>query len=365
MNHNGALLDEFFREYAHAGEPLVLATVVHTIGSTYRKAGAQMLIAADGRSAGLLSGGCLEADLLERARSVLDAGRALVVDYDSRSSDDILWGMGLGCEGAMRILLSRLDRESGYEPYAFQVRCRERDQHGSIALVIESQDAAYPLGGAYRSDAPADLPAPLRAALAKNVVSDPTAHPAVSTIAIEGAKALVMPVVLPLRLLVLGAGPDAVPLVEIAGLMGWNITVRDHRPAYAVRERFPRARSVYLAPAVSLAEELQRTAYDAAIVMSHHLPSDEAYLAALADSDIRYIGLLGPAPRRARLMHEIGAKAQALDKRLYGPVGLDIGATTPESIALAIVSEIQAVKSGRSGASFSRKERIADTEWDS
>ena len=70
MNHNGALLDEFFREYAHAGEPLVLATVVHTIGSTYRKAGAQMLIAADGRSAGLLSGGCLEADLLERARSV-------------------------------------------------------------------------------------------------------------------------------------------------------------------------------------------------------------------------------------------------------------------------------------------------------
>ena len=285
MNHNGALLDEFFREYAHAGEPLVLATVVHTIGSTYRKAGAQMLIAADGRSAGLLSGGCLEADLLERARSVLDAGRALVVDYDSRSSDDILWGMGLGCEGAMRILLSRLDRESGYEPYAFQVRCRERDQHGSIALVIESQDAAYPLGGAYRSDAPADLPAPLHAALAKNVVPDPTAHPAVSTIAIEGAKALVMPVVLPLRLLVLGAGPDAVPLVEIAGLMGWNITVRDHRPAYAVRERFPRARSVNLAPAVSLAEELQRTAYDAAIVMSHHLDSDLHYLRALCGSN--------------------------------------------------------------------------------
>lgn len=357
MNHNGALLDEFFREYANRGEPLVLATVVHTIGSTYRKAGAQMLIAGDGRSAGLLSGGCLEADLLERGRSVLDAGRAVVVDYDSRSSDDILWGMGLGCEGAMRILLSRLDREAGYEPYAFQVRCRERDQHGSIALVIESEDAAYPLGRAYRSDALADLadlPAPLRAALSEGVVPGPTAHPTVSTIVIEGARALVMPVVLPLRVLVLGAGPDAAPLVEIAGLMGWNITVRDHRPAYAVRERFPRARHVNLAPAASLAEELQRTRYDAAIVMSHHLPSDQAYLAALADNDIAYVGLLGPAPRRARLMHEIGAKARALDRRLYGPVGLDIGAATPEGIALAIVSEIQAVKSGRSGGSFSR-----------
>lgn len=354
MNHNGTLLDEFFREYAHRGEPLVLATVIHTIGSTYRKAGAQMLIAAEGHSAGLLSGGCLEADLSERARSVLDAGRAVVVDYDSRSSDDILWGMGLGCEGAMRILLSRLDRESGYEPYAFQVRCRERDQHGSIALVIESQDPEYPLGRAYRSDAPAEQPALLRAALAKTVAPNRTARPTVSTIAIERAKALVMPVVLPLRLLVLGAGPDAAPLAEIAGLMGWNITVRDHRPAYAVRERFPRARHVHLAPAASLTEELQRTPYDAAIVMSHHLPSDQAYLAALADSDIPYIGLLGPAPRRARLMHEIGAKGQALNDRLYGPVGLDIGATTPEGIALAIVSEIQAVKSGRKGASFSR-----------
>jgi xanthine/CO dehydrogenase XdhC/CoxF family maturation factor len=354
MNHNGALLDEFFREHAENDEPLVLATVVHTIGSTYRKAGAQMLIAADGRSAGLLSGGCLEADLLQRARSVLDAGRALVVDYDSRSSDDMLWGMGLGCEGAMRILLSRLDRDSGYEPYAFQVRCREHDQQGRVALVIDSQNAAQPLGRAYRSDAPADLPPPLRAALAENVVPGPTSDRAVSTIAIDGATVLVAPVLLPLRLLVLGAGPDAIPLVEIAGLMGWNITVRDHRPAYAGRERFPRARHVTSAPAASLAEQLQRTRYDAAIVMSHHLPSDQAYLAALADSAIDYIGLLGPAPRRVRLLHEIGAKAQALDDRLYGPVGLDIGATTPEGIALAIVSEIQAVKSGRRGGSFSR-----------
>src|SRR5690606_9535915 len=130
MDHTGQSLDDFFAHYSRRGEPLVLATVAGTIGSTYRKPGAQMLIAGDGRSAGLLSGGCLEADLIERARPVLETGRAIVVDYDSRGSDDAIWGIGLGCEGAMRILLARLDVENGYEPYAFAVRCRATDRSG-------------------------------------------------------------------------------------------------------------------------------------------------------------------------------------------------------------------------------------------
>lgn len=351
MSHDSASLDAFFREHEKEGKALVLATVVQTIGSTYRKAGAQMLIAADGRNAGLLSGGCLESDLMERARTVLDDGRALVADYDSRSSDDILWGMGLGCEGAMRILLSRLDRPAGYQPYAFHARCRELDRPGLSALVIESENPRLPLGTAFNSDEPAGAPDAVQAILGTNS-ADRAAH--VSTLAAEGATFLITPVALPLRLLVLGAGPDAAPLVEIAGLMGWRITVRDHRAAYAVPERFPRAREVLLRPAKELSEDLQRTAYDAAVVMSHHLPSDQIYLDALAESSVPYIGLLGPAPRRARLMHEIGAKAKKLEHRLYGPVGLDIGATTPEGIALAIVSEIQAVSAGRDGGSFSR-----------
>jgi xanthine/CO dehydrogenase XdhC/CoxF family maturation factor len=82
------------------------------------------------------------------------------------------------------------------------------------------------------------------------------------------------------------------------------------------------------------------------------LHSDQLYLAALAESTISYIGLLGPAPRRARLMSELKDRARALDGRLFGPIGLDIGAKTPESIALAIVSEVQAVLAGKSGRSF-------------
>ena len=122
-----------------------------------------------------------------------------------------------------------------------------------------------------------------------------------------GATFLIAPIELPPRLLVLGAGPDAMPLVEIAGLMNWHVTVLDHRPAYAVAERFPRAQRVALNPAAELAAELRAAHYDAAIVMSHHLLSDQAYLAALAGHEaIPYIGLLGPAPRRARLMQELG-----------------------------------------------------------
>jgi len=118
MNHSGVSLGDFFRAGRDRGEPLVLATVARTLGSTYRKAGAQMLIAGDGRAAGLLSGGCLESDLMERARTVL-AGTPVVADYDTRSSDDVIWGIGLGCEGAMTILMTRLDRANDYQPFAF------------------------------------------------------------------------------------------------------------------------------------------------------------------------------------------------------------------------------------------------------
>src|SRR4029453_16237902 len=157
MNHSGFSLSDFFRDCRDRGEPLVLATIARTLGSTYRKAGAQMLLAGDGRAAGLLSGGCLEADLMERARTVL-AGAPVVVDYDTRSSDDVIWGIGLGCEGAMTILLTRLDPANDYQPFAFVDDCRRRGVAGNFALVTQSTNSVYPLGAAFRSNAAAPLP---------------------------------------------------------------------------------------------------------------------------------------------------------------------------------------------------------------
>ena len=235
-----------------------------------------MLIARDGDAAGLLSGGCLEADLVERAHAVIDSGQALIAEYDTRSSDDILWGIGLGCEGAMRILLTRLNRDNDYQPFAFAEQCRSQYVAGSVALTIASGSSDYRPGTAYCSDQCQRAPAAVREAL----LHGHDAH----TVTADGATFLIVPVELPTTLLLLGAGPDAMPLVEIAALMGWHVTVMDHRPAYAITDRFPRAHRVPLNPAATLPRFLEQAHYDAAVVMSHHLTSDEAYLSALADS---------------------------------------------------------------------------------
>lgn len=352
MNDLSTPLDEFFQRHRDQGSPLVLATIVHTEGSTYRKAGAQMLMAPDGSAAGLLSGGCLEADLLERARQVLASGEAQIVEYDTRTSDDLIWGIGLGCEGAMRILLTPLDAQNGYEPFAYAHACRARHQPGAFALTIRSA-GRHALGACHVPGRTADTPsAVLEAMQGARSGQGRDAHGAVEVDA-DDARFLIVPVRLPPRIVILGAGPDVAPLVEIGGLLGWQITVLDHRPAYTVAARFPRAQRVALNPADRLAGELEREDFDAAVVMSHHLPSDLAYLEALSSSAIPYIGLLGPAARRMRLLSDLGERAAALEGRLRGPVGLDIGADTPESIALAIVSEIQAVLAGRTGGPLS------------
>ena len=258
----------------------------------------------------------------------------------------------------MRILLTRLDAGNDYQPFTYTQQCRNNYVAAKVALVIASEQPAWQLGTASWIGSKHPVPDAIQAALAVSATrqTDGMNGSAAATIEAEGAGFLIVPVDLPIKLLLLGAGPDAMPLVEIAGLMGWHISVLDHRPAYAVADRFPRAQRVALNPANALPSFLEHDHYDAAVVMSHHLTSDEAYLTALADSAIPYIGLLGPAPRRMRLMNDIGEQARKFGERLYGPIGLDIGARTPETIALAIVSEIQAVLSGRVGGSFSSRQ---------
>jgi xanthine dehydrogenase accessory factor len=357
MSHSAASLAAFYLAHRFRGEPLVLATVAHTLGSTYRKAGAQMLIAADGTSSGLLSGGCLEGDLAERSREVLRTGAAMIAEYDTRTSEDLIWGIGLGCEGLMRIALTRIGPDNDYQPFRHIHEGRERRSPAAFALAIESANPVVPVGKAFLSGETA-VPAALDAAFANLLPVRESRRFLVGSskeIQTEDAKFLVVQIDLPLRLLLLGAGPDVAPLIEIAGLLGWHVTVCDHRPAYAVAERFPNAHEVKLSPASQLASVVNLQEFDAAVVMSHHLPSDQAYLATLAESTVGYVGLLGPAPRRERLLAEIGTKAGSFGDRLRGPVGLDIGAQTPEAIALSIVAEIQAYVTGKSGGPYSQK----------
>ena len=337
-----------FRRERAARRALAIGMLVHTAGSTYRKAGALMLIAADGEYAGLLSGGCLEADLREHARAVIRTGEPRTVQYDLRERDDPLWGLGLGCEGAMQILLLRAGPDNDWQPLTHLAGALEEHVATAFGVVIESAGSDLPVGtlalpadGARRDGARhprLETPA-VRAALERAVGEGRVAwvdgqHPS--------WKLFVVPLSLPPRILLLGAGPDAVPVVDFAARLDWKVTLVDHRPAYAVASHFPAAERVLLARPDALPAALDLSGFAAAVVMSHHLPSDLAYLRALAATGIAYVGLLGPAARREKLLSDLGTAAHALRGRLRAPVGLPLGGRSPESIALAIVAELHA-----------------------
>jgi xanthine/CO dehydrogenase XdhC/CoxF family maturation factor len=320
----------------------VLATVVATAGSTYRKAGARMLIMADGTFLGLLSGGCLEADLHIHAQRVLASAMPCAIEYDMRSSDDLIYGLGAGCEGAMRVLLEPMDRCSrAATALAAAGHATRAGLPTALVTVHESSDIVL---GTY-SVGP-QLPAAMAAA-GEHAQANSTSQAFECETARGRTRAFVQFLAPPPCMLICGAGPDAEPLVSAARALRWQVTVVDHRPAYALASRFPGA-EVKLADASSLRAALDVSRFHAAVVMSHHLPSDAAYLRELAEAGTPpYVGLLGPMGRRSRLAKELGATAEKLGSRLSGPVGLDIGAATPEGIALAIVSEIHAWLAGR------------------
>jgi xanthine dehydrogenase accessory factor len=350
------LLPLYERE-RRAGRAVALAVVVHTTGSTYRKPGALMLIAADGQYAGLLSGGCLESDLREHALQVMGSGKAKLITYDTRGTDDLLWGLGVGCEGAMQILLLRAGPENAWQPLDLFVAAHRRHERVVAAFVVASPDSTLPAGSIVLPEGqPGGHPVPLalqdalQALLARALE---LGRPTILGSQSDALRALAAPLALPPRLLLLGAGPDAQPLVDFAARLSWRITVYDHRPAYALSERFPGAEQVTLGRPESVAQSVDMDRYDAAIVMSHHLPSDLAYLRALSSSSISYLGLLGPAARREKLLSDLGGDVDPLRGRLRSPIGLDIGGRAPESIALSIVAEIHAQLHGAGGGALS------------
>ncbi|MBV6415689.1 MAG: putative xanthine dehydrogenase subunit A [Steroidobacteraceae bacterium] len=323
MDHELHRLLPFYAGARAAAEPLALAVVLRTAGSTYRKHGAWMLIARDGRFAGLLSGGCLEGDLREHAARVIETGVATIVSYDMRGPDDALWGLGSGCEGAMDVLLTRIGPAGHWQPLAAIDRAMAAGEPCSFGVVAQEHPGGRPLGA---------------------IVQDAGDDPGVFRVRVTP----------PPHVLLLGGGPDAQPVAELVRFLGWRLTVVDHRPVYAIPDRFPEGTHVIGCAADEMAAHCALARIDAAVVMSHHLDADRRYLEALARTTIPYVGLLGPQPRRERLLGELDPlAAAALRPRLRAPIGLDIGANSPSTIALAIVAEIQSALAGHAGGRFS------------
>lgn len=341
------LLDAHARLSA-AGEDLVVATILATEGSTYRKAGARMLFTRGGGWVGMLGGGSFEEDLAALAAPLFADGGPREVECDMPSRRDASAGATWERDGSARILLQRAGPDNGYAPLSLIARMVSERRAGVLATVCRSADARVAAGTCFvAGDAAGGLPPEVaeEAAATAASVAEQGEPMLVEHLLPEGeVEIFYAPVKLPVSLLILGAGPDAMPLVRIAGVLGWQVTVvdpRGARPAMPEMEIL-RCGSDDLESAVPLHR------IDAAVFMFRSFEMDRQYLPVLARSPVPYIGILGSKRRRESLVQGLDASAAArLEGRLHGPAGLDLGADTPEEIALEIAAQVQSLHARR------------------
>jgi xanthine dehydrogenase accessory factor len=336
-----------------------LATVVRVEGSAYRRPGARMIITDSGRPTGVISGGCLEADVRERACGVMQSGRPVVVTYDTSRDDDLVWGLGSGCNGIVRVLI-----EPAGERTDNLVRFLDTwstTQRAALATIIRSAHAGLPLGsrvflpptGPARFDpaVPAqriahDVVADLRDAVVDGVSSHRHYDPG------KDVEAFIEVIEPQVPLVIFGGGPDVVPLVTIATHLGWHTTVVDTHRRERSRERFATADAVILCPPEEVSTHVPLANGPAVVLMTHNYLHDLELLKVVRESPAHYIGLLGPRRRTERLLAALPDRCVPRRTGLHGPAGLDIGAETPFEIALSIVTEILSVLRKRSGGAL-------------
>ena len=342
----------------------ILATVVDVKGSSYRLPGARMLIRENGEMIGTVSGGCLEADVLERAKRVLQTGKTEIFIYDTTSHADSVFTLNMGCRGVIRILLEPFDSGDNLLK-AWNNVFQEQKQLLVATLISTEYTDKAPIGGKifysgakqlYFENLPEGLKISDDLRSACNEFFEKNEKAQIKEIqTVQGKFELFFEIFSPpINLIVFGAGADAIPVAETAKNLGWCVSVVDHRPAFANKERFPFADQIIIARAEHLAENMTIAKNTVAVVMSHNYEHDKNALRFLLDSNAGYIGALGPKRRTENILRELQETGETFSdeqiNKLYAPVGLDIGADTPESIALSIIAEIKSVLSNRNGS---------------
>jgi xanthine dehydrogenase accessory factor len=307
---------------AVAGRRAAIATVIRIDGSSYRRPGAKFLIEDDGRTIGGVSGGCLEADVRDIALEIIQSGVPRLLHYDTGADDRTVWGLGLGCNGSVDIFVQPATDPSTLESLQ-EIRARlERASPFAISTIVEGP-----------------------AGVGHTTVFDVGTPHARSRVDVDGSRTLFIEVLHPPpRLIVCGAGDDARPLVGFASAAGFAVTVVDHRPAFLAAERFPSAkRLLHLRPDGDV-EALAVDARTLVVVKTHSFVHDRDWLQVFLGTSASYIGLLGPRARADEMLGQLGAAA---DRRVFAPVGLNVGADGPEQIAVSVVGELLAVISAQ------------------
>lgn len=305
----------------------VLGAVVRTRGSVYRKTGALMLLSDAGHQLGLLSGGCIESDLLLQARKVIALGKSRRIIYDATDEDNIAWRLGIGCGGAAEILLHPCNAQNQF--LCLPEMLHNLMQHRACELSLQLDIP----GACFRSCA-RDFSLRQVGSLDEGQLTT-----------------LINP--LP-HLLILGNGVDMVPLCQLALTLGWRVSLADARLSPQKRANFPAEISAFTQTVDALSDELLMQV-DAVVVAHHNLALDAAALAQLQARQLLnpYIGLLGPAKRKADVLALTGLSEAQLRYPVAGPMGLALGGDLPESIALSVLAECHARLFGSSALPLS------------
>ncbi|MGE8291403.1 MAG: XdhC family protein [Sphingobacterium sp.] len=347
---------------ASENNAMALATVVKVEGSSYRRPGARMLVTEDGQMTGAISGGCLEGDALKKALLAIHQRKNRLVSYDTNTEEGSAIGLQLGCNGIVHILFEYIDLQQADHPIICLERLLQQRQE-ALLITYFSIDRQEEQGGTRLLVAGFGEEAPTvdthLSELAEYIKLAKTKQQSVLTSFAEAGKnkeVLIEYLAPTIHLVVAGAGNDAQPVVETAKLLGWEITVLDGRVSHATAGRFPKADRVIIGLADEAIKKISIDPWTVFVLMTHNYRYDLTLLKELIHTPTSYIGSLGPKTKLLRMfddLEQVGIElSTAQQKIVHGPVGLDIGAETSDEIAIAVIAEIKAVLSGRSGGSL-------------
>jgi xanthine dehydrogenase accessory factor len=359
-------LNDIVRAYEKAvlqNKQMVLATVVRVDGSSYRRPGARMLVTDDSRITGAISGGCLEGDALEKALFAMATGENKLITYDSSGEDDILFGLHLGCNGVVHILFEPIKKEDPQNPVEL-LRLISTAGEEAVLVTLFSLKKIQP--GTKLLYLKNQMHSSLSAAT-QRLLTEPVHitfdEKQSGFVDLETEKencmAFIEYIERPVSLVIAGAGNDIQPLVEIAAILGWLVTVVDGRFHYALPERFPGAAKVVYSRPADILSQIKTDSQTVFLLMSHNYNYDLGFLKQILQQEFGYIGLLGPAQKRDRILSDLQDQGLQINEnqlsKIHGPTGLDIGAENATEIAVSIIAEVKAFLSGRSGASLKLK----------
>ena len=352
------------------GKRTALATVVHVEGSSYRRPGARMLVDDEGNITGAISGGCLEGDALKKALLVIAKQEAKLVTYDTSNETDMSIGIQLGCEGVIQVLFEPINEKLENNPIDilrkalqqtssvvvtyFDLKNKNKDQLGTCLFFDGHTFEVSSLAPGFLSDS-----------LSKDI-KETYNNQSTQFIAYQHPTEMLFAfleyITAPIQLIVVGAGNDAIPLTKIASILGWNTLVIDGRDAYAKKERFEASCQVMLMKPEELMQKVAINDHTAFVMVTHNYNYDKAILQHLLPLKPTYIGMLGPKKKLNRMLDDLTNQGMSITdemmENVYGPTGLDIGAESPDEIALSIIAEIQAVMQGKHGGFLRAKTEV-------